>query len=446
MNNLIEKICLISLGCPKNLVDSEVMLGILEEEGYHLTASEDDADVLIVNTCGFIGDAKEESIDEILRLAEYKKNGRCRLLIVTGCLTQRYKDELANELPEVDYFIGTGEYFRIAEIIKKGAENKVIVDKPLYVHDYTTPRILATPRYSAYVKVAEGCSNHCSYCTIPMIRGEFRSRTATSIVKEVENLAGQGVKEINLIAQDITSFGRDTKDSKKLEDLLKELANVAGIEWIRLLYLYPGRITDSLLKLIKDEEKICKYIDVPVQHINNRILKAMNRTATRNEIEILIKKIRQEITDVVLRTSLIVGFPGETEKEFNELLDFVKEVEFDRLGVFKYSREEGTPAYNMKGQVSETIKNRRMRKIMTIQKKITLEKNRSLLGSSVRVLVEGVSEETDLLLKGRAVSQATDVDGVTYINRGNADAGAIVDVRITAAGAYDLVGEIEEEQ
>lgn len=435
--NHLKNICLVSLGCPKNLVDSEVMLGFLKEGGYHLTSNEDDADVLIVNTCGFIGDAKEESIDEILRLAEYKKNGRCKLLIVTGCLTQRYKDELAKELPEVDYFIGTGEYHRIAEIIKNRTAQRIIVDKPVYVHDYTTPRILATPRYSAYVKVAEGCSNNCTYCTIPSIRGDFRSRTQSSIVKEVENLAGQGVKEINLIAQDTTSYSH-------LENLLKQLVKIDGIEWIRLLYLYPSKITDSLIKLIRDEEKICKYFDIPIQHISKKILKAMNRTTTKEGIEKLIEKIRKQVPDAVLRTSLIVGFPGEAEEDFNELLEFIKYMKFDRLGVFKYSKEEGTPAYKMKNQIIDAVKEKRMQKVMAAQKRISLAKNKPLVGSVIKVLVEGISDETDLLLKGRAITQAPDIDGITYISSGTANAGDIVDIKITEAGEYDLVGEMVE--
>src|SRR3972149_4366355 len=311
MPNHSEKICLTSLGCPKNLVDSEVMLGILKQDNFELIDREEDADILIVNTCGFIGDAKEESIDTILRLARHKETGKCRLLIVTGCLTQRYKEELARELPEVDFFLGTGEYPKIADMIMNGSTQRVIAGIPQYVHNYDTPRILATPRYSAYVKIAEGCSNHCSYCTIPFIRGEFRSRPLNSVIKEIENLAAQGVKEVNLIAQDSTSYGMDIGNSIGLEALLKKAVETNGIEWIRLLYLYPSRITKGLIRLIRDEEKICKYIDMPIQHINNRVLKTMNRNLTREQIENTIKSLRQEIPDVALRTSVITGFPGE---------------------------------------------------------------------------------------------------------------------------------------
>lgn len=441
-----EKICLVSLGCPKNLVDSEVMLGILRQDNFELTANEEDADILIVNTCGFIGDAKEESIETILRLAQYKETGKCRLLIVAGCLTQRYKDELAKEMPEVDFFIGTGEYPKIADIIKYGSKQRVIAGIPEYVHDYDTPRILATPRYSAYIKIAEGCSNHCSYCTIPAIRGKFRSRPPHSVIKEIENLAAQGVKEINLIAQDTTSYGRDIGGSAGLENLLAKAAKVKGIEWVRLLYLYPNRITKNLIRLMRDEEKICKYIDMPIQHINSRILKAMNRNITRPQIEDTIAMIRQEIPDAALRTSLIVGFPGETEEEFEELLNFVKETQFDRLGAFKYSQEEDTPAYKMKGQIPENVKKSRLKKIMRAQAKISADKNKLLVGTVQRVLVEGLSDETEFLLKGRTTAQAPDnIDGITYINQGTASPGDIVDVLITDAGEYDMIGEIAEQ-
>lgn len=445
MHNHSKKICLVSLGCPKNLVDSEVMLGILKQSRFEPTANEEEADILIVNTCGFINDAKEESVNAILRLAQHKKTGRCRLLIVAGCLAQRYKHNLAKELPEVDFFIGTGEYPKIADIIRNGSNEKVIAGIPEYIHDHYTPRVLATPRYSAYVKIAEGCLNHCSYCAIPTIRGEFRSRPLPSVIKEMENLATQGVKEINLIAQDTTSYGRDRADGTGLENLLKKAVKIGDIEWIRLLYLYPDRISKNLIQIIRDEEKICKYIDMPIQHINNRILKAMNRNHTKAQIQEIIKTIRQEMPDAALRTSLIVGFPGETEEEFEELLDFIKETQFDRLGVFKYSKEEDTPAYKIKPHVSAEIKRIRLKKIMNAQARISKGKNKLLLGSRQKVLVEGVSEETEFLLKGRAMEQAPDnIDGITYINKGTASPGDIVDVLITGAGEYDIIGEIAE--
>lgn len=434
-----KKVCLVSLGCPKNLVDSEVMLGILKGSGCEFTSVEAEADVLIVNTCGFIGDAKEESVEEIIRLAEYKRTGRCRRLIVTGCLSQRYSEELTRELPEVDCFIGTGEYTRISEAVREGFAERVMVGLPTYIHDYDSPRILATPAHYAYVKVAEGCSNHCSYCSIPSIRGEFRSRSEDSIVKEVSSLAAQGVREINLVAQDTTSYGKDRNIG--LASLLKRLVPVKGIEWIRLLYLYPGRIDKDLLTVMKSEEKVLPYIDLPLQHISPRVLAAMNRKYTREEVEDLISRIREEIPDVVLRTSLIVGFPGETDRDFAELLDFILKTRFDRLGVFTYSREEGTPAYGLGDQVPEKVKTDRMNSLMEAQRVISLEKNNLLVGRTVKVLVDGTAEEEGFPLKGRTSSQAPDVDGVVYLN-GTSWPGEITEALITDAEDYDLIAEI----
>lgn len=434
-----KKICLVSLGCSKNLVDSEVMLGILKEAGAELIVNEKEADVIIVNTCGFIGDAKEESIDAILRLAGFKKDGRCKKLIVTGCLSQRYKDELAKEMPEVDCFIGTGEYHRIGEAIKDDFRERVLVGLPTYIHDYTTPRILSTPGYCAYVKVAEGCSNHCSYCSIPAIRGEFRSRPLESVVKEAESLAAQGVKELNLIAQDTTSYGLDKGCG--LTELLRKLIPIKGVEWIRLLYLYPGRITDELIKVMKNEEKVLSYVDLPLQHISPPVLKAMNRKYTRNGVEELINKLRDNIKDVTLRTSIIVGFPGETARDFNELLSFVNDVKFDRLGVFRYSREEGTPAYDLKKQVSEKLKTERMNVLMEAQREISLRKNELLIGKRLKVLVEGPAIEEGYPLKGRASSQAPDVDGNVYLTKGSSKPGDMIEVKVTGAEDYDIIAE-----
>lgn len=434
---------MVSLGCAKNLVDSEVMLGILKQAGVELTEKESDADILVVNTCGFIGDAKEESIDTILSLAEHKKTGRCKKLIVAGCLSQRYKDDLSKSLPEVDCFIGTGEYHRIAEAIEDGFRDRVLVGLPTYIHDYTTPRIISTPGFYAYVKVAEGCSNHCSYCSIPSIRGEFRSRPIESVVKEAESLAAQGIKEINLIAQDTTSFGKDRGEG--LEPLLKKLMPIKAIEWIRLLYLYPGRITDELITIMKNEEKVLPYIDLPLQHISPPVLKAMNRQYTRAGVEALIEKLRSRLPDVTLRTSMIVGFPGEKESDFRELLDFVESVKFDRLGVFTYSREEGTPAYSMKGQVPRKVKSGRMEALMSAQREISLEKNRGLIGSTLRVMIEGANEDGEHgELKGRAASQAPDVDGAVYLTGRNAGPGQIISAVVTGAGDYDIYAEARQ--
>ncbi|MBM4386896.1 MAG: 30S ribosomal protein S12 methylthiotransferase RimO, partial [Deltaproteobacteria bacterium] len=344
MKRETRKVCLTSLGCPKNLVDSEVMLGFLAKEGYEITTEEAEADILVVNTCGFVADAKKESVEAILRLAEFKKTGRCGSLVVAGCLTQRYKDEISGILPEVDLFVGTGEYHKIAGLLANPGHGQVFAGKPVYIHDYDTPRILATPRHYAYLKISEGCSNHCAYCTIPEIRGELRSRTSDSIVKEAEFLASSGVKEINIVSNDSTSYGRDLKYRDGLTQLLKRLTRIEGIVWIRLLYLYPDRITDGLIELIKEEEKICKYIEMPIQHINDRVLKAMRRTYDRRLVESLLEKLRKEIAGVVLRTTLITGFPSETEEEFGELLEFVRAAKFERLGAFAYSKEKDTPA------------------------------------------------------------------------------------------------------
>jgi len=431
-----QKVCLVSLGCAKNLVDSELMLGILKQAGAELVAREAEADVLIVNTCGFIGDAKEESIEAILALAEFKKTGRCTRLIVTGCLSQRYKDDLARSMPEVDCFIGTGEFHRIAEAIREDFRERVLVGLPTFIHDYTTPRVISTPGYYAYVKVAEGCSNHCSYCSIPSIRGEFRSRSVDSVLKEAESLADQGIREINLIAQDTTSFGRDRGEG--LETLLKRLVKVDGIEWIRLLYLYPGRITDGLISMMEDEEKVLAYIDLPLQHISPPVLRAMNRQYTRAGVEKLIEKLRARISGVTLRTSLIVGFPGETSKDFEELLSFVESARFDRLGAFMYSREEGTPAYSMKGQISRKVKAGRLDAVMEAQREISLESNRRFVGGRVKVLVESATEEG---LKGRAASQAPDVDGAVYVTGVEAAPGDFIEVAVTDATDYDLVAQ-----
>lgn len=438
--NSPKKVCFVSLGCSKNLVDSEVMLGILKDSGLEIIPKESEADVIVVNTCGFIGDAKEESIDAILALAKNKETGRCRRLIVTGCLSQRYKDELSVEFPEVDCFIGTGEYHRIGEAVSEDFKERVLVGLPTYIHDYDTPRLLSTPGHYAYVKVAEGCSNHCTYCSIPSIRGEFRSRSAESVTKEAASLAAQGIKELNLIAQDTTSYGADRETS--LPELLRGLVGIKGLEWLRLLYLYPGRVTDELISIMRNEEKVLSYIDLPLQHISPRVLEAMNRRYTRSGVVSLIDKLRSRLDDLTLRTSIIVGFPGETEKEFEELLSFVEEVRFDRLGVFIYSREEGTPAYGFKKQVPKKVKAERMRALMEAQREISLGNNERLIGRSVKTLIEGGATEEGYALKGRASTQAPDVDGCVYIKAGTAKPGEVRDVVITGAEDYDLIGEI----
>jgi ribosomal protein S12 methylthiotransferase len=442
-----QKVSMVSLGCPKNLVDAEVMLGVLSKQGYEITTDEKEAEVIIVNTCSFIKEAKQESIDAILDLAERKRDGRCHTLIVSGCMPQRYQEELAQELPEVDIFVGTGDYPRIAEILaeKGGTDGQLrYIGDPDYIYDESLPRLNSSPAWYSYLKIGEGCSNCCSYCVIPSLRGGYRSRPLEALVAEAEMLAARGVKEINVISQDITRYGSDFADGTTLETLLQRLALIPGIRWIRLLYAYPDGISDSLIALIRDEPKICKYLDIPIQHIADPVLKRMNRRSSEGQIRDLIATLRREIPGIALRTSLIVGFPGETVDDFAALMQFVEQALFDRLGVFCYSREEGTPAASMPDQVSERVKRERYRKLMRAQARLSFRRNRALIGTTEQVIVEGYSEETELLLKGRSSRQAPDIDGQVYITAGNASVGDIVPLRITDSSDYDLIGEIVE--
>ncbi|TYO98155.1 SSU ribosomal protein S12P methylthiotransferase [Geothermobacter ehrlichii] len=443
------KVALVSLGCPKNLVDAEVMLGHLPPERYQIITEEAKADIIIVNTCSFIREAKEESIQTILEVADYKEKGRCRLLAVTGCLPQRYREELAAELPEVDLFMGTGDAPRIAALLDEALAGKggqlAAVGLPDFLYDHSTPRVKSSPHYSAYVKIAEGCANHCSYCIIPQLRGTLRSRSIDSVEEEVRRLVAQGVKEINLIAQDVTAFGAERNDGGNLVALLRRLVRIDGVHWLRLLYAYPDGIDDELIDLIAGEEKICNYLDIPLQHIDDAILSRMNRRVGEAETRELIERIRRRIPDVTLRTSFIVGFPGESEAQFEKLLAFVREGHFERVGVFRYSREEGTPAATLPDQIGERVKKSRYSKLMKAQARVSFRKNRALVGRIEPVLVEGYSEETDLLLQGRSIRQAPDVDGLVYITAGNANVGDIVPLRITDSSEYDLIGEICED-
>ena len=443
--NLKQKVSMVSLGCPKNLVDAEVMLGCLPSAEYEITTNEREADIIIVNTCSFIKEAKQESIDTILDLADRKHDARCRLLVVTGCLPQRYQEELGAELPEVDIFIGTGEYPRIAEILaeKRDTPGQLrYVGDPNFVFDPDLPRMKSSPAYTAYLKIAEGCSNCCSYCVIPSLRGALRSRPLAQVLKEARELVSGGVKEINLIAQDITAYGKDLAEYSTLETLLAELVKIDGLLWIRLLYAYPDGITDELIRMIRDEEKICKYIDIPLQHISDPILKRMGRRGGETEIRRLIGRLRSAVPDLAIRTSLIVGFPGETDDDVQRLVQFVEEARFDRLGVFCYSREEGTPAAEMEEQITERVKRQRYKKLMKVQARVSFKQNRRLIGTVEQVLVEGYSDETDLLLKGRSSRQAPDIDGLVYITAGTANVGDIVPVRVTDSSDYDIIGEI----
>ena len=439
-------VSLVSLGCPKNLVDAEVMLGHLPVERFSIITDESAADIIIVNTCAFIRDAQEESVETILEVADYKKNGRCKLLIVSGCMPQRYQKELEKELPEVDFFMGTADAPRIVELLDRHLEGgpQQEIGLPDYLYDHTTPRVTSSPFYSAYVKIAEGCANHCSYCVIPSIRGTLRSRTIESVVAETKRLVDNGVKEINLIAQDVTAFGAERGNGPELPALLRELVKIEGLVWLRLLYAYPDGITDELLDLIAAEEKICNYLDLPIQHIDDRILAAMNRRVDESDIRALLQRIRTRIPEMTLRTALIVGFPGETDAQFRKLLAFVEEGHFERLGAFRYSREDGTPAAQLDNQVPERTKQARVKRLMKAQARVSLKKNLALKGRIEPTLVEGYSEETELLLRGRSVRQAPDVDGQVYITSGQAVVGDIVNLKITDSSEHDLIGEICE--
>ncbi|WP_020678200.1 30S ribosomal protein S12 methylthiotransferase RimO [Geopsychrobacter electrodiphilus] len=442
------KISLVSLGCPKNLVDAEVMLGHLPAERFEIIAEDELADIIVVNTCSFIQDAKEESIETILDVADYKQTGKCRMLIVSGCLPQRYQEELAEQLPEVDLFMGTSDAPRIVALIDRQfgrKESSTEIGIPDYLYDHSTPRLNSSPFYTNYIKIADGCSNHCSYCIIPQLRGALRSRSVESVVTEARALAEKGVREINLIAQDITAYGADRQDGAAIEPLLRELVKIEKLDWIRLLYAYPDGISDELIALIAGEEKICNYLDIPLQHIDDQILKQMNRRLDSAGVKRLLQRLRQQIPDLTLRTSFIVGFPGESAAQFEKLLHFVEEGHFERVGVFAYSREEGTGAAKLKGQIPDRTKQSRLRRLMIAQAKISFEHNQALVGSIKKVLVEGFSEETELLLKARSAGQAPDVDGCCLITAGQAEVGEMVELRISDSSEYDLIGEIVED-
>ena len=442
---LKEKIYLESLGCPKNLVDSEVIAGCLRKSGYTFTTSKEEAAIIIVNTCAFIKDATQEAIDTILKLATLKKDGVCRKLVVAGCLPQRYGKQLIKQLKDVDLFVGVGEFPKIGELLQEErvehSPPALHIRAPTFLLAHNTPRIISTPNHTTYVKISEGCSHHCSFCTIPTIKGLYQSRPPESIITEVKNLAEKGTKEINLIAQDTTFYGKDLTSKKDLAYLLKQLSKIESIEWIRMLYCHPDHFSHDLINTIKEEEKICNYIDLPLQHISDDILKRMGRSKDSKKIRKLIKEIRENIPNLWIRTTFMVGFPGETEKDFNILMDFAREVEFEHLGAFRYSDEEGTKAYRLKGKVPDHETEERYHTLMSLQSNISLKKNRRLIGSLQRVLIEGFNEDNDMLL-GRTFFQAPDIDGIVYITEGDAGIGEMVEVKITDASEYDLFGEI----
>ena len=459
------KIGFVSLGCPKNLVDSEVMLGLVEAAGHEITSDAGGADVVVVNTCAFIDRAKQESIDTILEMAEFKKQVTGRRLVVTGCMAERYREELQREIPEIDAVLGTGEVPRILEAIngtqtvQVGAVRPLMfyksdrpaerneapvfgIDLPDYLYDATTPRRLATPGHYAYVKIAEGCDYKCAFCIIPKMRGHYRSRTVESVVQEARQLAARGVKELLLISQDTTFYGIDRKERGALPRLLRELNRVDGIEWVRLLYLYPTTISDDVIDAIAECDKVCRYIDLPLQHASNSVLRRMKRPGTRTAYESLLARMRERIPGVTLRTTFIVGFPGETDADFDELLAFVAAVRFDHVGVFTYSHEEGTGAHALTDDVAPRVKKKRQSRLMARQKQIVAQQQRARIGAHVRMVVDGRSPQHELVLRGRLEGQAPDIDPQVYLTEADPDtamAGSFLDVEIVGADGYDLV-------
>jgi ribosomal protein S12 methylthiotransferase len=439
----VKKIGFVSLGCEKNLVDSEVMLGLLGSRGYQITADQAQADILVVNTCGFIDKAKRESIETILEMAELKSSGRCSRLVVTGCLVERYRAEIQTEIPEVDAVLGTNEIESIIDVCEHQAPPKA--ENRYYLYDEKAPRLLTTPSYTAYIKIAEGCDRPCSFCVIPQMRGPYRSRPISSIVNEARFLVDSGVREIVLISQETTMYGTDLGLSHGLAKLLRELTQVDGLSWIRFLYCFPSQVDDELLVTLREEGKVCSYLDMPLQHVSGRILKSMKRGGNETSLRRLLDRIRQQVPGITLRTSMIVGYPGETEEEFSQLCHFVEEIEFDHLGTFAYSDEEGTASQTLADKVSARVIQRRQSKLMRLQAKISKKKNQQQVGARYRLLVEGPSAETDLLWQGRLESQAPRIDGVVLINDIEGDppeAGEFRAVEITQALDYDLVGKL----
>ncbi len=438
----ISKIAIITLGCSKNEIDSELMMSILKDNNYIITNNLDEANVIIVNTCGFIDKAKEESIEAIWEMTRYKREGNCKYLILSGCLAERYSKELLNEIKEVDGIIGTGNIKHIASIIEELDKNKDKVIKIGNINDEYLENIKRISfNITEYVRISEGCNNLCTYCIIPKLRGKYRSRKIDDIVNEVKYLADNGVKEIILIGQNTSDYGIDLYGEYCLDKLLDRLSNIDGIKWIRVLYLYPDNFTNDLIKSIRDNDKVVKYVDIPLQHINNNILKRMNRRTTKESIVSLISQLREEIPDIIIRTTFIVGFPGETDVEFNELVEFVKEMKFDRLGVFAYSREEGTPAYNLPNQVSDKIKESRREKIMEIQREISEKIMAKHIGKVLTVLIEDKVDENTYV--ARSYMDSPEIDGLVYVNsNSDLELGSFIDVKVTNSLEYDLVGEV----
>jgi len=440
------KIALESLGCSKNLVDAEIMMGILNKKGYKLVGDFEEADIILVNTCGFIESAKQESIQTILELAQLKETANLKLLIVTGCLAQRYSDELKEEIPEIDAIVGTGSYQNIDEIIANlEKENHIVSLNDIdFVYNEDLPRYVSTPNHMAYLKIGEGCDNKCTYCIIPKLRGKYRSRKMEDIIKEAKELAQRGVKEVVVIAQDTTKYGFDLYGKDSLPELLEELAQIEGLKWIRIMYSYPESITEELVKVIKKYDNICNYFDMPIQHASNKILKLMNRKTTKEDILSKVEMIRSYIPDATIRTTIIVGFPGETEEDFKEVLDFAKLVKFDRLGAFAYSREEDTPADKLPNHLEDDVKNDRRDKLMLVQQQISQELNEKKIGNIYEVLIEEQIEHNVYI--GRTQGDAEEIDSIVYVKSiDKLNAGDFVTVKINNALEYDLMGDVINE-
>lgn len=443
MKQVPKSLYMMTLGCPKNRVDSEVMLGTLQGRGYALVDEPERAEVIVINTCAFIGPAKQESVDNILELAEHKRTGACRTLVVTGCLSQRYGQELARDLPEVDHFLGTSAYAQIGDLLAAEAAPRQVIPDPDYIHSAAVPKVNSMPGYTAYLKVSEGCDNKCAFCIIPTLRGLQRSRPIDDLVKEAASLVDAGVLELNLVAQDLTAYGHDLPGKPKLHELVRELAKLDA-RWIRLHYAFPRPVDDGLFEVMAGEKKVAKYIDMPLQHASDKLLVSMKRGRTSEYLVKTVQKFRERVPGLTFRTSFIVGLPGETEEDFEALKAFVQTHRFDRMGCFQYSDEEGTAAFALPDKVPARTIERRWRELMAIQKRINRELNKKLIGRRLEVLVEGVSEESEHLLVGRHEGQAPDIDGQVYINDGLAYPGELVTVEVTEAHDYDLVGKVVE--
>ena len=440
-----KRVHFVSLGCPKNRVDSEIMLGTAGDEGYEHTSEAELADVIVVNTCGFIESAKKESIDTILEMAEHKKNGRCRKLVVTGCLSQRYAGDLAAGLPEVDHFLGSSDMPKIRQVLRDDAERMLVGNPADWVVSATDPRTLSTRGASAYVKIAEGCNRSCSFCVIPQLRGKQRSRSIEDVVREVEGLVARGVLEINLVSQDTVSYGRDLGERQSLTELVRRVADVPGLRWLRLFYLYPEKLDDGLVELLAEHPTVLPYIDMPLQHAADGMLKRMRRGHGGKRLYDLVERLRTRIPGLTFRTAFIVGHPGETEAEFEALVSFVEWAEFDRVGVFRYSDEDQVRSFGMEGKVLARTSYNRARRLMAAQRKISRRRNKAYVGRRLEVLVEGPSEESDLVMVGRHPGQAPEIDGCVYLSGGLTEPGSIVQVQVSQSTDYDLLGDVDED-